>query len=398
MQNAPMKRASIAIALLLSGFLAGLVLTGRLRSASDLAASQAQANRSAGSAIATPAASVAGVSGLPDFTGVAAQAVKGVVNISSVSLVRTPNSPWANDPMFQYFFGGQDDMFGSRSRPEMSLGSGVLISSDGYVVTNNHVVQSKNAEITVVFGDKHELPGKIVGTDPATDIALVKVAQASQPALAWGDSNGLKVGQWVLAIGSPYQLNQTVTAGIVSALGRTNVGFSEYEDFIQTDAAINPGNSGGALVNTRGELIGINTGILSANAQNGAPANQGIGFAIPSNLARRVIDQLIQHGQVRRGSLGRMQLYPLTTQLAAELGIRDTRGAFVNQIDRRSPAYQAGLQPTDVIVSFGGQTVEDPSHLARLVADAKIGSTTEVGVVRQGRPLTLKIPVIEREG
>jgi serine protease Do len=386
-----MKRASIGIALLLSGFLAGLVLTGRLHSASDLAAGQA--TRSAGNAIATPAPSLQGP---PDFTGIAAQAVKGVVNISSVRLVRAPNSPWANDPTFQYFFGGQDDMFGSRARPEMSLGSGVLISSDGYVITNNHVVQSKNAEITVVFGDKHELPGKIIGTDPATDIALIKVAQASQPAMAWGDSSNLKVGQWVLAIGSPYQLSQTVTSGIVSALGRTNLGFSEYEDFIQTDAAINPGNSGGALVNMRGELIGINTGIYSA--PQGGGGYQGIGFAIPSNLARRVIDQLIQHGQVLRGSLGRMQLYPLTTQLAAELGVHDTRGAFVNQIDRRSPAYQAGLRPTDVIVSFNGQTVEDPSHLVRLVADAKIGTTATVGIVREGRPLTLKIPVVEREG
>jgi serine protease Do len=386
-----MKRASIGIALLLSGFLAGLVLTGRLRSASDLAANQAK-TRSAGSAIAVP---FSAPQGPPDFTGVAAQAVKGVVNISSVNLVRTPNSPWANDPMFQYFFGGQDDMFGSRPRAEMSLGSGVLISSDGYVVTNNHVVQSRNAEITVVFGDKHELPGKIVGTDPATDIALVKVAQASQPAMAWGDSSNVKVGQWVLAIGSPYQLNQTVTSGIVSALGRTNLGFSEYEDFIQTDAAINPGNSGGALVNMRGELIGINTGIYSTTQGGGY---QGIGFAIPSNLARRVIDQLIQHGQVLRGSLGRMQLYQLTTQLAAELGVHDTRGAFVNQIDRRSPAYQAGIRPTDVIVSFNGQTVDDPSHLIRLVADAKIGSTATVGIVREGRQLTLKIPVVESQG
>ena len=385
-----MKRASIGIALLLSGFLAGLVLTGRLRSANELAADQPQAKGPAGSAVATPTPSL---SGLPDFTAVAAQGVKGVVNISSVRVVRTPNSPFANDPMFQYFFGGQDDMFGSRDRREMSLGSGVLISSDGYVVTNNHVVQSRNAEITVVFGDKHEVAAKVIGTDPATDIALVKVAQVSQPALPWGDSSNLKVGQWVLAIGSPFQLSQTVTSGIVSALGRNNVGFSEYEDFIQTDASINPGNSGGALINMRGELIGINTGIVSESH-----SSAGIGFAIPSNLARRVIEQLIQHGQVLRGSLGGMRLYPLTTQLAAELGIRDTRGAFVNQIDRRSSPYQAGLQPTDVIVSFNGQTVDDPSHLVRLVADAKIGATATVGVVRQGRPLKLQIPVVQREG
>jgi len=383
-----MKRASIGIALLLCGFLAGLVLTGRLRSASDLAASQAQRSPTTAT-VAVPAA----VSGLPDFTGIAAGAVKGVVNISSVRVVRTPNSPWANDPMFQYFFGGQSDMFGSRARPEMSLGSGVLISSDGYVVTNNHVVQSRNAEITVAFGDKHELPGKVVGTDPVTDIALVKVAQASQPAIRWGDSSSLKVGQWVLAIGSPYQLNQTVTSGIVSALGRTNVGFSEYEDFIQTDASINPGNSGGALVNMRGELVGINTGIVSESH-----SSAGIGFAIPSNLARRVIDQLKQRGQVLRGSIGRMELYQLTTQLASELGLHDTRGAFVNQIDRRSPAYQAGLQPTDVIVSFDGTSVDDPSQLVRLISDAKIGSAATVGIISDGRPVTLRISIVEREG
>ncbi len=395
-----MKRALIVLALLFSGFLAGLVLTGPARALTETRAQQVSTGARPGSATAMPASASSGAAGLPDFTGIAAQAVKGVVNISSVRTVRTPNSPWANDPMFEYFFGGNDDMFGSTDRRAMSLGSGVLISSDGYVVTNNHVVQSRNAEVTVVFGDKHELPAKIIGTDPATDIALVKVTQpSSQATMNWGDSSNLKVGQWVLAIGSPYQLNQTVTQGIVSAIGRTNVGFSEYEDFIQTDAAINPGNSGGALINTRGELIGINTGIISqgANGQSGG-GNQGIGFAIPSNLARRVIEQLIQHGEVLRGSIGRMQLYPLTTQLATELGIRDTRGAFVNQIDRRSPAYRAGLQPTDVIASINGQMVEDPSHLLRLISDAKIGSTATVGVVRQGRPLTLQIPIVQREG
>jgi Do/DeqQ family serine protease len=388
-----MKRASIGLVLLLSGFLAGLVLTGRVRTATEMHAEQVSPVNQSTRAIAMPSSSSTGVAGLPDFTGIAAQAVKGVVNISSVRTVRAPNSPWANDPMLQYFFGGQDDMFGSRDRREMSLGSGVLISPDGYVVTNNHVIQSRNAEITVVFGDKHELPGKIIGTDPATDIALVKVAQASQAAVAWGDSSSLKVGQWVLAIGSPYQFSQTVTSGIVSALGRTNVGFSEYEDFIQTDASINPGNSGGALINMRGELIGINTGIVSESH-----ASAGVGFAIPSNLARHVITELIQHGEVLRATMGGMRLYPLTTQVATELGIRDTRGAFVNQIDRRSPAYRAGMQPADVIVSFNGQTIEDPSHLLRLISDAKIGSTANVGVIRQGRRVDLQIPLVQREG
>jgi Do/DeqQ family serine protease len=386
MQKVAMKRASIGFALVLSGFLAGLVLTGRLRSADDTIAQPVQRPSAA---VTIPASS-----GLPDLSAVAAQAVKGVVNISSVTVVRAPRSPYADDPFFQYFFGGQEDMFGGRDRRDMSLGSGVLVSNDGYVVTNSHVVQSTKAQVTVAFGDRHELPARIVGTDPATDIALLKIAPAtSMPAMTWGDSSKLKVAEWVLAIGSPYQLNQTVTLGIVSALGRTNVGFSEIEDFIQTDAAINPGNSGGALVNARGELVGINTGIVAPSG-----GNQGIGFAVPSNLTRRVIDELIRYGVVQRGSVGRMQLYPLTTQLAAEVGVRETRGAFVNQIDRRSPAYRAGLQPGDVIVSFNGQPVEDPSHFLRLVADAKIGSTATVAVMREGRPMTLQIPVLQREG
>jgi len=386
MRKVAMKRASIGFALLLSGFLAGLVLTGRLRSADDTVAQPVQRP--------APAIAIPSSVGLPDLSAVAAQAVKGVVNISSVTVVRAPRSPYADDPFFQYFFGGQEDMYGGRDRRDMSLGSGVLVSNDGYVVTNNHVVQSTKAQVTVAFGDKHELPAQIVGTDPATDIALLKIAPGpSMPAMTWGDSSKLKVAEWVLAIGSPYQLNQTVTLGIVSALGRTNVGFSEYEDFIQTDAAINPGNSGGALVNARGELVGINTGIVAPSG-----GNQGIGFAVPSNLTRRVIDELIRYGVVHRGSVGRMQLYPLTTQLAAEVGVRETRGAFVNQIDRRSPAYRAGLQPGDVIVSFNGQSVDDPSHFLRLVADAKIGSTATVAVMREGRPVTLQIPVLQREG
>jgi S1-C subfamily serine protease len=331
---------------------------------------------------------------LPDLTVVAAQAVKGVVNISSVQLIRRPNSPFANDPFFEYFFGGRDDVFGSRDQLARSLGSGVLVSADGYVVTNSHVIGSEKADVTVIFSDNHEAPARIVGIDKATDLALVKVDKPGQPPLKWGDSSQAKVAEWVLAIGSPYQLSHSVSLGIISALGRKNLGFSEYEDFIQTDAAINRGNSGGALVSARGELIGINTGIFSSG-QNGG--SEGIGFAIPSNLARRIIDEIIDHGIVRRGSLGRMSLYPLTTQMAAQLGVRSTAGAFVNEIDRRSPAYQAGLEPGDIIVSFNGQTVVDPAHFLRLSSDAAIGSTATVGVIRDGRQVTLKIPGFQRE-
>ena len=384
-----MKRASIGLALLVSGFLAGLVLTGRLRSAEE---STAQTPRASTPAMTVPAAASA-VAGLPDLTVIAEQAVKGVVNISSVQVVRRPNSPFSNDPFFEYFFGGRDDLFGSRDQLARSLGSGVLISNDGYVVTNSHVIGSEKAEITVVFADKHEAPARIVGIDKATDLALVKVAKPSAPPLAWGDSSKARVAEWVLAIGSPYQLSQSVSLGIISALGRQGLGFSEYEDFIQTDAAINRGNSGGALINSRGELIGINTGILSESG-----GYQGIGFAIPSNLARRIIAELVEHGTVRRGSLGSMRLYPLTSQLAEQLGVRTTSGALVQQLDRRSPAYQAGVEPGDIIVSFNGKDVADPTALVRMVADAPIGSTATVVVIRDGRRITLNIPVLQREG
>ena len=385
-----MKRASIGAALLLSGFLAGLVLTGRLRSADE---STAQPAQRAGQAIAVPG-SLATPAGLPDLTAVAAQAVKGVVNISSVQVIRRPNSPFANDPFFEYFFGGREDVFGSRDQLSRSLGSGVLISNDGYVVTNSHVIGSDNAEVTVIFADKHEAPARIIGIDKATDLALVKVAQPAQPPLKWGDSSQLKVAEWVLAIGSPYQLSHSVSLGIISALGRKNLGFSEYEDFIQTDAAINRGNSGGALVSARGELIGINTGIFSA----GGGGSEGIGFAIPSNLARRVIGEIIEHGVVRRGSIGRMILYPLTTQVAEQLGVRETTGAYVHQIDRRSPAYRAGLEAGDIIVAFNKQNVVDPAHFIQLVSDARIGSTATLVVVREGRRVTLQVPILQREG
>jgi Do/DeqQ family serine protease len=384
-----MKRTSIAIALLAAGFLAGLVLTGRLRVAEE---SSAQSSSRPTPTIAAPAA--VGVSvGLPDLTAIAAQAVKGVVNISSVQVIKRPNSPFANDPFFEYFLGGREDLFGPREQLARSLGSGVLISEDGYVVTNSHVIGSANAEITVGFADHQEAPAKVIGIDKATDLALVKVAKAAQPPLRWGDSSRVKVAEWVLAIGSPYQLNSTVTLGIISALGRRNLGFSEYEDFIQTDAAINQGNSGGALINARGELIGINTGILSSQRGGGY---EGIGFAIPSNLARRVLGELIEHGVVRRGSLGGIEVYPMTPQLASQLGVREATGAFVNQLDRRSSAYQAGLEPGDIIVSFNGQPVADASQLSQLIADARVGTTATIVVTREGRQVTLKIPVVQR--
>jgi serine protease Do len=391
------RRLTLSLMLIFAGFVAGLVVTGRMRTAADSSAAErpavpAPAPHAAAAAPAEPAAAPVQTTGFsgggPDFTRVAGLAVKGVANISSLQVVRTRNSPFPNDPFFRYFF-GDDEQFGSRDRRSMSLGSGVIISADGYVVTNNHVVGEHVREITIALPDKREIKGKVVGTDPTTDIALLKIPATGLPVIAWGDSSQLKVGEWVLAIGSPFQLSQTVTAGIVSATGRANMGFADYEDFIQTDAAINPGNSGGALINSRGELVGINTGIYSESG-----GYQGIGFAVPSKLARHVVDDLMQYGEVRRGSIGPLGIEKLTPQLAEEVGVTGTTGALVSRMTRASEAFEAGLRPGDVIVAMNGQAISDPSQFLRLVADSKPGTTAVVKVQRAGRTLEFKLPIV----
>jgi Do/DeqQ family serine protease len=379
------------------GFVAGLVLTGRLRSADQVdalpAAPAAVESPAPGSGAAAPpaaqATAAATLTGGPDFTAVAAHTIKAVTNISSLQVVERRDSPFANDPFFQYFF-GDADMFGQPSRRELSLGSGVIVSADGYILTNNHVIgrQGRGSQVTVVLGDKREVRAQVVGADDWTDIALLKVNLAGLPVMPWGDSSKLKVAEWVLAIGNPFQLSQTVTLGIVSALGRANIGAAAYEDFIQTDAAINPGNSGGALINARGELVGINTAIYS---QSGG--YQGVGFAVPSNLARRVMDDLVRYGEVRRGSIGRLETIPLTSQLAEQLGADSERGAVVSRMARGSAAYEAGLRPGDVIVSFNGKSVDDPGSFLRLLADTQIGSTATIGIVRAGSHMDVKVRV-----
>lgn len=386
------RRLFLALILLACGFAAGLVITGRMRQVSDARAQ----NPTAQSPQAVPPAPVAAAATLPDFSRVAEQAVPAVANISSVQVVRRQNSPFTNDPFFQFFFGDPDDVLGPRRGVERSLGSGVVVSSNGLVLTNNHVVAGESGRIslrqlpavTVSLGDRREVEAQIVGVDPATDLALLKVAANNLPTVPWGDSSKLKVAEWVLAIGNPFQLNQTVTLGIISALGRTNVGISAYEDFIQTDAAINPGNSGGALVNARGELVGINTAIFS---QSGG--YQGIGFAVPSNLARRVVSDLTQYGEVRRGSIGYVEIAPLSTLMAEQLDIGDARGVLVQAMRRDAAAYEAGLRPGDVIISFNGTAVADGGQLSRLIQDARIGSSATVVVIREGRRVELRIPI-----
>ncbi len=381
-----------ATVLLTAGFIGGLMLTARLHITNDSIADELRtpspAPARAPSSAASGAPSAAGpatVAPGPDFTRIAGQAVKGVANISSLQVVRTPNSPFAADPFFRYFFGDGDDVFGSRDRRSLSLGSGVIISSDGYVVTNNHVVGENMREIRVTLPNKREVTGRLVGTDPATDIALLRVQIKDLPALAWGDSNRLQIGEWVLAIGSPFQLSATVTAGIVSATGRTNVGFADYEDFIQTDAAINPGNSGGALINARGELIGINTGIFT---QSGG--YQGIGFAVPSQLVRRVVDDLMKYGEVRRGSVDfRVENMTVDEDTIGSAG----HGALVSQMYRNSASFDAGLRPGDVITSLNGKPVDDASQFRRMIADSKIGTTATLHVVRNGRSADIRVPI-----
>ena len=381
------KRLLVSSALVAAGFVGGLVLTGRMRTATESRASEIVAPMPPEQTGRAPSAPASGLTGGPDFTRIAGQAVRGVANISSLQVVRTANSPFAQDPFFRYFFGDQD-VFGTRDRKSLSLGSGVIISSDGYVVTNNHVVGENMREITISLPDKRDIKGTVVGTDAATDIALLKINVSGLPTVPWGDSSRLQVGEWVLAIGSPFQLNQTVTAGIVSAKGRSNLRFAEYEDFIQTDAAINPGNSGGALINGRGELVGINTGIYSESG-----GYQGIGFAVPSNLARHVVDELMKYGAVQRGTVD-FVIDELTPDLADEVGAQTTHGAVVTRMFRNSPSYEAGLRPGDVIVGFNGQAIDGASQLNKLIADSKINSTATFKVMRNGRVVEMRIPIV----
>jgi serine protease Do len=247
----------------------------------------------------------------------------------------------------------------------------------------------RGTEVRVTLGDKREMRAQVIGVDPATDIALVKISARGLPAIPWGDSSQLRIAEWVLAIGNPYQLNQTVTLGIVSALGRTNLGITGYEDFIQTDAAINPGNSGGALINSRGELVGINTAIFTESR-----GYQGIGFAVPSNQARRVMDDLIKYGEVRRGSIGAVELIAVDRGIAQQLELPDAEGLLVARMSRASSAYDAGLRPGDVVLSLNATRVENAAQLWRLVADTPIGSSVRLRVRRGDRTVDLTVPVV----
>ena len=389
---------NVAFLILACGIIAGFVLSGSLRTASSSEATllpaqpvtttvqQSISLQQPGrpKSVEQPANLLAD---LPSFSDIAEQTVKAVTNISSRQVIRQ-RSPFDSDPFFRYFFGDSPSMSGYRERP--SLGSGVIVDPTGYILTNAHVVGRNSRGVTVTLADEREYEASVVGRDESTDIALLKIEASALPTVPWGDSSNLRIAQWVLAVGNPFQLSQTVTLGIVSAVGRDNLGVARYEDFIQTDAAINPGNSGGALINARGELVGINTAIYSDSG-----GYQGVGFAVPSNLARRVMVELSDYGEVRRGSLGWVDVRPLTTQLAREVDAPDTRGVVVWQIHGQSAAATAGLEPGDVIRSIDGQPVDDVAAFGRLVSDAEVDSTVTVGLLRYGRPIELRV-IVER--
>ncbi len=333
------------------------------------------------------------------FAAIVKPALPAVVGISSSKMVKTPAGgamPFLNDPMFRKFFGDQfGNQFGDQDRRphtqrEMSLGSGVVVSPDGYILTNNHVIDGAT-DIKVTLNDRRELEAKVIGTDPKTDVALLKIDATNLPSLTVGDSTKVEVGDVVFAIGDPFGIGETATMGIVSAKNRgLGSAIEDYEDFIQTDAAINHGNSGGALVDLHGNLIGINTAILPGNGGG----NQGIGFAIPINMAHEVMDQLIAHGKVVRGYLG-IHIESLTPALAKSFGLTDSHGALVGDVTSDGPAGKAGLKRGDVITGLNGQKVEDANDLRLRVSQTAPNTPVQLGVVRDGQQKQINVTLGE---
>jgi serine protease Do len=370
-----MSRNIVILAAIFVAFASGLA-TGRVSDrdsqATDAVSSPVPASLEqsrTGSALAVPPG------GLPDLSTIAERAIQASVNISSTEQVQM-------HPFFRM-------MYGDVPQSQTSMGSGVFVSPDGYVLTNSHVVGGPRADIRVTLTDSRELPAKVIGVDPESDLAVLKVDVIGAATLPWGDSNKLRVAEWVLAVGNPFQFNQTVTLGIVSAQNRHDPQLATYNDFIQTDAAINPGNSGGALVNSRGELVGINTMIYS---QTGG--YQGIGFAVPSNLVRRTFETLKSDGEVVRGSIGNLTYLTVTSEQVRAARIGTQGGVYVQGMYRTDPAYAAGIRPRDIIVAFNGKPVTEQSQLQRLIADTRIGSTARVEVLRGSDRRTFEVPVV----
>jgi serine protease DegQ len=343
---------------------------------------------------ARPGAPLAVVQSLPAAPGVpraasyndaVRRATPSVVNISTSKEIRSPRHPLLNDPLFRRFFGELPD----EAQRATSLGSGVIVSKSGYVLTNQHVVEGAD-EIEVALHDGRKLLAKVVGNDPDTDLAVLRVTADDLPATTFGSSEALRVGDVVLAIGNPFNLGHTVTGGIVSALGRSGLGISTFENLIQTDAAINPGNSGGALIDASGNLVGINTAIYSRNG-----GSMGIGFAIPVSTAKMVLDQIVKNGSVTRGWIG-VEVQEITPPIAESFRLEDTRGALIAGVLRGGPADKAGVKPGDILVEVQGKPVADPAGMLNLIAALAPGQAAKLKFKRQGRNVEATISVGRR--
>jgi len=324
------------------------------------------------------------------FSQVVKKVALSVVNIYTTKTIRQDPAmaPFFDDPFFRRFFGAPFEGM-PRERREQSLGSGVIVTEDGYILTNHHVVEGAE-EIKVAFGDdKTTYDAKVIGNDPQTDLAVIKIEGREFPSLTVTDSDKLEVGDVVLAIGNPFGVGQTVTMGIVSAKGRGGMGIVDYEDFIQTDASINPGNSGGALVDALGRLVGINQSIISRSG-----GSQGIGFSVPINLARYVMECLVTEGKVIRGYLG-VIIQPITADLAKEFKLPENAGALVSEDTPRSPASEAGLKEGDVIIEFNGKKVTDNRHLRLMASQTRPGTKAPVKVIRDGKEQTVTVQLAE---
>lgn len=326
--------------------------------------------------------------GVVSYAAAVERAAPAVVNVFTSKRVAGRSSPLLNDPFFRHFFG--DALPGTgRERIETSLGSGVIVSPQGYVLTNNHVIDGAD-QIHVALADGRFADATLVGADPDTDLAVLRIALQDLPVVNVGRSDTAKVGDVVLAIGNPFGVGQTVTQGIISATGRTQLGLSTFEDFIQTDAAINPGNSGGALITAHGDLIGINTAIFSRSG-----GSMGIGFAIPVQLAEQVLSNIIEHGRVIRGWLG-IEAQMITPQLAESFGLSNTDGVIIAGVLRNGPADRAGLQPADIVLRLNDQAVYDSQSLLRLITQRKPGDTLKITGLRNGQEFQTEATVAER--
>ncbi|MBV6341372.1 DegQ family serine endoprotease [Candidatus Magnetobacterium casense] len=376
------RKVAFATSLIVAGLVIGLILASNLNIQNQsVAQSKEVAPRS--KAILEQFSNA-----LAEVTDVARPAVVNISTMKTVEMKDNPMGRFFDDPFFRRFFGDENQFHSPKKHESKSLGSGVIVLDDGYILTNSHVVKDVD-EIKVILYDKTEYKGKVIGTDSKSDLAVIKIEAKDLPTIKIGDSSKLKPGEIIIAIGNPFGLNQTVTMGIVSAVGRSDVGIADYEDFIQIDAAINPGNSGGALVSINGELVGINTAIFSTSG-----GYQGIGFAIPTNMAKSVMDSLMKKGKVVRGWLG-VNIQPLTPELSKSFGLTEKTGVLIADVVDGGPADKAGIKRGDVIVMFNGKESTSTRQLRNMVSAIDPGTTVDVKVIRETKEVLLGVKVGE---